>query len=236
MRLTIDTMNEHLDNQSEAQNRTYATQFFFRKGETTKNVKILLNAISEVPAFRTHTITRISKKGKPYFQEVGCLGDNCPFCRKAHETEGKGNVSFAHDRIVIPLVDMDYTNNEGQKVPTVAYWVRSSNFYRNNLAFYTSKFAGLLDGYIEVDKTGSGTSTNYTLFPANTQNLSELKSNDTYIKDFEVDIEKDLKSIIIDWTADQMEKFLGNNTNVEVPFYDSKEQPPVQRRVATHGF
>lgn len=232
MRIALNVMEEHLDNQQSNNNRTFAHQFFIPKGVQSKNVKFLIKDLSEVMAFRTHTVTRISKKGKQYFQEVSCLGDGCPLCDYAFKTDGKASSSYARDKIVVPLIDFDYVDSEGNKTPTISYWVRSSNFYRNVLALYVSKFKGLLDGYVEVNKTGTGVNTTYSLFPASGDDLPKLKSVDEYLKDFDVNMEEDLKSIIYELNAEQMNRLIPHESNeVEVPF----EEAP-KRRVSTHGF
>ena len=234
MRIQLNTMEEHLDNQQST--RTFAHHFFIPKGMTTKRVKILLDKISDVPVFRTHTVTRTSKNGKRYFQEVNCIGDGCPLCEHAQKTDGQANVSFAHDRLVIPLIDFDFVNSEGQKTPVMSYWVRSSNFYRTVLATFTSRFAGLLDGYVDVMKSGTGQGTTYALFPANdVNNMPPVKSNAQYLEDFGVDMDEDMKTVVYDMTAEQMAKLIPAQETVtdDVPFYDSTQ---ATRRVSTHGF
>ena len=231
MRIQLATMEEHLDSQQG--NRTFANQFFIPKGMSQKRVKILLDKISDVPVFRSHTVTRTSKNGKRYFQEVNCIGDGCPLCAHAQKTQGQGTVSYAHDRIVIPLIDFDYVDSEGKKVPTVSYWVRSSNFYRTVLATFTSRFAGLLDGYVDVTKSGTGQGTTYALFPANdTTGMPAVKTNEQYIEDFGVDMDEDMKTVIYEMTAEQMSKLIPTQED-DVPFYDSTQ---ATRRVSTHGF
>ena len=232
MRISLNVMEEHLDNQNTNANRTFAHQFFIPKGVPSKNVRFLIKDLSDVMAFRTHTVTRTSKKGKQYFQEVGCIGDGCPLCDYAFKTDGKGVASYARDKIVIPLVDFNYVDKDGNDAPVVSYWVRSSNFYRNVLAFYVSKFKGLLDGYVEVNKTGTGVNTTYSLFPSEGEGLPPIKSVDEYLKDFDVNMEEDLKSIILDYNAEQMNHLIPHTEeNIEVPF----EEAP-KRRVSTHGF
>ena len=238
MRIQLATMEEHLDSQQG--NRTFANKFFIPKGMSQKRVKILLDKISDVPVFRSHTVTRTSKNGKRYFQEVNCLGDDgcCPLCAHAHKTQGQGTVSYAHDRIVIPLIDFDYVDSEGKKVPVISYWVRSSNFYRTVLATFTSRFAGLLDGYVDVMKSGTGQGTTYALFPANdTTGMPAVKTNEQYIKDFGVDMDEDMKTVIYELTDEQMYRLISSqevtNNNDDVPFYDSTQ---ATRRVSTHGF
>ena len=71
MRISLNVMEEHLDNQNTNANRTFAHQFFIPKGVPSKNVRFLIKDLSDVMAFRTHTVTRTSKKGKQYFQEDG---------------------------------------------------------------------------------------------------------------------------------------------------------------------
>lgn len=231
MRIQLETMEEHLDSQQG--NRTFANQFFIPKGMSQKRVKILLDKISDVPVFRSHTVTRTSKNGKRYFQEVNCIGDGCPLCAHAQKTQGQGTVSYAHDRIVIPLVDFDYVDREGKKVPVISYWVRSSNFYRTVLATFTSRFAGLLDGYVDVMKSGTGQGTTYALFPANdTTGMPAVKTNEQYIEDFGVDMDEDMKTVIYEMTAEQMSKLIPTQED-DVPFYDSTQ---ATRRVSTHGF
>ena len=73
-----------------------------------------------------------SKQGKPYFVEVSCLGEGCPFCEaKAQDVDNQNSaVSFAHDRLIIPLVVLE---RNGKSEMTYALFTRSVNFYTNSI-------------------------------------------------------------------------------------------------------
>ena len=63
--------------------------------------------------------------------------------------------------------------------------------------------------------------------------MPPVKSNEEYLKDFDVDMDEDLKTVVYDMTADKMKALIPNQqmNEEDVPF----EGVPT-RRVSTHGF
>lgn len=206
MRISLEDMEKRLDRQEsreQGQQINYAQKFMMPKGITKKNVKILIDDVRKVFTYRTHRVQRISKKGTQYWQDVNCIGEGCPLCEYAAKTDGKKGISRAHDTIVIPMLDLDYG-----ETPTVTYWVRSSGFYRSILVPFVAHFHEGLNGFIEINKAGSGQGTVYNLYPTNEKMKIELKSNEEYIKEYNVNIEEDLKSIIYDYSLEKLQQLI----------------------------
>lgn len=213
---------------------------FFLKDKEKAIIQLLVNDVSEIPVVRTHLVQLYSKQGRPYFVEVSCLGDGCPFCEaKANDVDNQNNaVSFAHDRLIIPLVVLERNNKPEM---TYALFTRSVNFYTNSISPYGARFD--LGSAIEVSRSGQGTSTTYTLFPPvdpskydTGKTLEELKA-DLGVSDD--DAVGRLDSIVKTWTAEQMDFYLNTKQNpTKANMAAKKEEAPQQvtRRSNHHGF
>jgi hypothetical protein len=203
-------------------------------------IQLLVNDVSEIPVVRTHLIQMYSKQGKPYFVEVSCLGEGCPFCEaKAQDVDNQNSaVSFAHDRLIIPLVVLE---RNGKSEMTYALFTRSVNFYTNSISPYGARFN--LAEPIEVSRSGQGTSTTYTLFPPvdpskydTGKTIEELKADLEVLDD---DAVGRLDSIVKTWTAEQMDFYLNTKQNpTKANMSAKKEEAPQQvtRRSNHHGF
>lgn len=213
---------------------------FFLKDKEKAVIQLLVNDVSEIPVVRTHLIQMYSKQGKPYFVEVSCLGEGCPFCEaKAQDVDNQNSaVSFAHDRLIIPLVVLE---RNGKSEMTYALFTRSVNFYTNSISPYGARFN--LAEPIEVSRSGQGTSTTYTLFPPvdpskydTGKTIEELKA-DLGVSDD--DAVGRLDSIVKTWTAEQMDFYLNTKQNpTKANMSAKKEEAPQQvtRRSNHHGF
>lgn len=213
---------------------------FFLKDKEKAIIQLLVNDVSEIPVVRTHLVQLYSKQGRPYFVEVSCLGDGCPFCEaKAQDVDNQNSaVSFAHDRLIIPLVVLE-RNNKSEM--TYALFTRSVNFYTNSISPYGARF-NLVEP-IEVSRSGQGTSTTYTLFPPvdpskydTGKTIEELKA-DLGVSDD--DAVGRLDSIVKTWSAEQMDFYLNTKQNpTKANMSAKKEEAPQQvtRRSNHHGF
>lgn len=214
---------------------------FYLKDREKAVVKLLIETPEDIPVVRTHLIQLYSKQGRPYFVEVNCLGDGCPLCEsKAKDVDNQNNaVSFAHDRLIIPLVVLE---RNGQKELTYALFTRSINFYTNSLSPYGARFD--LTQPIEMQRSGQGTATTYNMFPAvnpeeydTGKTLEELKADLGVASD---DATGRVDSIVKTWTAEQMDFYLNtkqNPTKANMSAQKEESAPQqVTRRSSRHNF
>lgn len=215
---------------------------FFLKDKEKAIVKFLFKDASEIPVVRSHLVSLYSKQGKQYYVEVNCLGEDCPFCQaKAADVDNQNTaISFAHDRLIIPLVVLERNN---KKELTYALFTRSINFYTNNISPYGARFD--LSGPIEMQRSGQGTSTTYNMYPAvnpeeydTGKTLEELKADLGVLDD---DAVGRVDSIVKSWTAEQMDFYLNtkqNPTRANMNAQKEEKQAPQQvtRRSAHHNF
>ena len=242
-RINLAEMLNHEKETQENRGRKFARNFYFKKnGRNNALVKFLLNSTDEVPVYTTHTIQKISKNGKRFFQEVDCMGEDCPLCKYAINNPNS-TVSFKHDKVVIPLVNFTAIDKDGNVAPAVEYWTRSAGFYSSTILPFAERFD--FGGYIEVQKNGSGKQTTYTLYPVSGKfegrPLEPVKSVDEYIKIYNTDIESDLKSIVQSLSDNELSAIIGGGTGDKVPFgvdtntsASANNEVPVRRN--THGF
>lgn len=218
---------------------------FYLKDKQKAIIQLLLEDVSEVPVVRTHMVQLYSKKGTPYYVEVSCRADegDCPFCelKNNDKDEDYANISFAHDRIIIPLVVLE---KDGESKLSYELFTRSVNFYTNNISPYASRFNVFEP--IEITRSGSGVSTNYTMFPPVDpdkykldKTLEELKA-DLGVQD--TDVIGRVDSIVKTWTVEQMDFYINirqNPTKANMQGGNKKEEEtqPITRRSANHhGF
>ena len=223
--------------------------FYLKDGEKAV-IQLLVNDASEIPVIRTHTVQLFSKTGNKYFAEISCKADegHCPLCeaKKAAGQDGLKNVSFAHDKLIIPIAILE---RGGVKETSYALFTRSINFYTNSLNAYSVRF-GLTDP-IEISRSGSGTSTTYTLFP--TVNPEEYKTGKTVEeikRDLDVaddDVVGRVDSVVKTWNPEQMNFYLetsqlpskanmSSGSDTASAPANTQEAPVVNRRVSNHGF
>lgn len=244
MRISLQSAIDRAE-KAEARANGQGTEFknlnnFYLKDKEKAIIQLLVKDVSEIPVVRTHLVQLYSKQGRPYFVEVSCLGDGCPFCEaKAQDVDNQNSaVSFAHDRLIIPLVVLE---RNGKSEMTYALFTRSVNFYTNSISPYGARFN--LAEPIEVSRSGQGTSTTYTLFPPvdpskydTGKTIEELKA-DLGVSDD--DVVGRLDSIVKTWTAEQMDFYLNTKQNpTKANMSAKKEEAPQQvtRRSNHHGF
>lgn len=243
-RINLTEMLNHEKETQENRGRKFARNFYFKKnGRNNALVKFLLNSTEDIPVFTTHTVQKISKSGKRFFQEVDCMGEDCPLCNYAINNPN-GTVSFRHDKIVIPLVNFTAVDKDGNVAPAVEYWTRSAGFFSSTILPFAERFN--FGGYIEIQKNGSGKQTTYTLYPVEDKfegrPLEPVKSVDEYIKIYNTDIESDLKSIVQSLSDNELSAIIGGGAGDEMPFgvetnasaNTNTNEVPVRRN--THGF
>lgn len=258
MRLTLDNMNERLDNKSAygSSNFKFVNEFYLRRDKETAIVKFLIKDITEIEMHGVHVVKMTSSKsGKSYMLHVDCLGDGCPFCKEApnHEKEMYPLVSKVKDNIYIPLINM-YNLISGEYKPEYMVWARPSNFYRNVLVSYNKRNS--IEGLIEIERTGTAPRVTYNLYEAR-KDIGGIPINDgrsllnpiasktiEQLKE-EYDVREDdifgrTDSLIRNWTPIQMQAFLANpleyprDSLTEVP--QTQAPPEVKMRTSSHGF
>lgn len=213
-RITLAEMNDRLDNQ---QKGNYINQFYLRNDKDHTIVQMLLDDVANIEVHSVHEVRMTSKGGKDYRIMVDCLGDNCPMCKEALKHEGQKFplVRKARDMIYIPLIRL--YNDNGEYEPVYEVFSRSTRWYRDELAGYAARYN--INGYVEVEKTGTGMKTTYKLYEArkdfdgnpldNPKSIAELKE-DFEIKDDDICGRRD--SLIKTWTADEFAEFLETGT------------------------
>ena len=215
--------------------------FYLKDGEKAV-IQLLVYDAAEIPVVRTHTVQLYSKAGKPYFVEVSCTADEgqCPFCeaKKAAGKDGLQNVSFAHDKLIMPVAVLE---RNGEKETTYALFTRNTSFYMNTLSGYIARF-GMTDP-IEISRNGQGVSTTYTLFPpVDVDAYKTGKTLEEMRKDLNVedgDIVGRVDSAVKTWNAEQMNFYLEtkvNPTKANMGETEQQETPTINRRVSNHGF
>ena len=236
-RITLSEMMNHKKESAEKGGfRKFATNFYFKRdGRQNALVKLLITGAEDVPVFTTHTVQKISKSGKKYFQEVDCMGEGCPLCNYAINNQN-GIVSFRHDKIVIPIINFTATDADGNNIPQVQYWTRSSGFYSNTILPFAERFG--LDGYVEIQKNGTGKQTTYTLYPVEDKfggrPLEAPLPVEEYLKEYDVNIDEDLKSIVRELSDNEISAIIGGSAVGEESV--AKEEPARPVRRSAHGF
>lgn len=246
MRLSLQTAVKNAEAR-EAKASGFSTEFknvpiFTLKDKETATVKLLFDSVDELPVIRSHMVQLYAKSGKPYYAEVNCTKDEgtCAFCDfKSADVNNENNfVTFAHDRLVIPLAVLE---RNGKSELTYALFLRSVNFYTNVLSPYLSRFP--IGDPIDITRNGTGTSTTYSLFPTVDPSKYDLGKTVEELKaDLSVEPEDVLgryDSLIKTWTAEQMDFYLNTKQNpTKANMSAKKEEAPQQvtRRSNHHGF
>ena len=157
-----------------------------------------------------------SKSGKAYYAEVNCKQDegSCVFCEfKSRDVDNQNSfVTFAHDRIVIPLLVLE---RNGESMMSYELFVRSINFYTNSLSPYLARFS--VKEAVDITRNGTGVSTTYSLFPTTDPSKYDLGKTVEELKaDLGVDTTDILgryDSLIKSWSDEQMEFYLNTRQN-----------------------
>ena len=247
MRVSLQDAVKRVE-QKEARANGQGTEFknvpFFKlEDKQTATIKFLFDDPSAIPVVRTHMIQMYSKKGTPYYTEVSCIADSgsCPFCeaKSADVNNEDSTLSFAHDRMVLPLVVLE---RGGKKELSYELFIRPISFYTGVISPYSARFS-LLEP-IEITRNGTKANTTYSMFPA--MNADEFKIDKTLdelkadLNFDETDIIGRYDSFIKTWTAEQMDFYLNTKQNpTKANMSAKKEEAPQQvtRRSANHhGF
>ena len=235
-RINLAEMLNREKETQENRGRRFARNFYFKKGgRNNALVKFLVSNTEDIPVFTTHTIQKISKNGKRFFQEVNCLGEDCPLCHYAVNNPN-GTVSFYHDKMVIPLINFTALDKDGNVAPAVEYWTRSAGFFSTVIMPFAERFN--FYGYVEIQKNGSGKQTTYTLYPVEDKfegrPLEPVKTFEEYINIYSVDIESDLKSIVQTLSDSEIAAIVGGASRSSAEPIEVPNEIPVRRN--THGF
>lgn len=214
-RLSINEANERLSNQNTSSN--YINTFYLKNDKDHTIVRLLLEDVTQIEVHSIHEVKMTSKNGNEYRVQVDCHGNNCPLCREAtkYATQKFPLVRKARDMVYIPIVRL--YNASGKYEPTYEIFCRSTRWYRDELAGFAARYG--VDGYVEVEKSGTGLSTTYKLYEArkdfdgkpldNPRSLQELKA-DFEVKDDDICGRRD--SLIKTWSAEEFEEFLETGT------------------------
>lgn len=214
-RISINEANERLDNQRSGGN--YINTFYLKNDKDHTIVRMLLKDIVDTEVHSIHEVKMTSKNGTEYRVQVDCHGSNCPLCKEALKYEGQmfPLVRKARDMVYIPLIRL--YNKDGVYEPVYEVFCRSTRWYRDELAGFAARYG--IDGYIEIEKTGTGMSTTYKLYearkdfdgkPLNNPPSIEQMKEDFEVKDDDICGRKD--SLIKTWSAEEFEEFLETGT------------------------
>lgn len=205
---------------TQAQEKSGFIQSFYLKENENNYIKFLISSVNDLLIVSSHNVVMTSKKGNKYYQLVDCIRDGCPLCKAASPN---GGVSYARDVAIIPVLVLYNENKEYE--PTYKLWSRSIGYISNTLMGYESRYG--LDGIVEVERKGSGTSTTYSLYSArkgmNGEDLPELPDLSKIREDFEVK-DDDYKSIVAEWDIEKMESYIATGSPQE-----QKEEAPRRR-------
>lgn len=236
-RLSLQDAEERLDNQ---QKGNYINTFYLKNDKDHTIVQMLLDDVADIEVHSVHEVKMTSKNGNDYRVQVDCLGDNCPLCKEAlkHENQKFPLVRKARDMVYIPLIRL--YNEDGQYEPVYEIFSRSTRWYRDELAGYAARYD--INGYIEIEKTGTGMKTTYKLYEARKgldgnaldkpKSIAELKE-DFDVKDDDICGRKD--SLIKTWNKEDFEEFLETGTYPKGNTEEEEEVKP-RSRSSNRGF
>lgn len=218
---------------------------FSLRDKETATVRFLFEDVNELPVIRTHMVQLYSaKSGKPYYVEVSCKQDegSCPMCEfKANDQDNQNSfVTFAHDRIVIPMVVLE---RNGKSELTYSLFVRSINFYTNNLSPFMARFS--IGDPVDITRNGTGVSTTYNLYPTTDPSKFDMGKS---IEEIKADLAVDpmdvigrYDSLIKTWNDDQMEFYLNtrqlpSKANMNNKSEDEPQEVTRRRSANRHAF
>lgn len=249
MRISLQTAVKNAEAR-EARAAGFTTEFknvpFFKlEDKQTAVIRFLFDDPSSITVVRTHMLQMFSKQGKPYYTEVSCIADEggCPLCEaKSGDVNNEDSaISFAHDRMVLPLVVLE---RGGKETLSYELFVRPISFYTGVILPYSARFS--LTEPIEITRTGTKANTSYTMFPPVDpdkykldKTLEELKA-DLGVQD--TDVIGRVDSIIKTWTVEQMDFYINTRqnptkSNMQGGNKKEEETQPITRRSANHhGF
>lgn len=216
-RMNLNEANERLDNQQQGSGN-YINQFYLKNDKDHTIIQMLIKDVADIEVHSIHEVKMVSKNGKEYRVQVDCLGGrDCPLCKEAvkHENQKFPLVRKARDMVYIPILRL--YNAKGEYEPNYEILNRSTRWYRDELAGFAARYD--VDGYIEVEKTGTGLKTTYKLYEARKDldgnPLDKPKSIDEIKEDFDIkddDICGRKDSLVKSWTVEDFEEFLETGT------------------------
>lgn len=171
------------DNYGQAGRGTF---FSLRDDKDTAHVRMLYRSIDDVEGYAVHQIETADGK-KRY---VNCLRnyndpiDKCPFC--------------AANMKVIPKLFIKLYNEDAQECQV---WERGKSFFQR-ISSLSSRYNPLCNEVIEVERNGKkgDMKTTYEFYP--------LENSPIDLDDEKYDCPEPLGTIILDKTADEMNKYL----------------------------
>ena len=226
-RKTFTQAQEDMNNK---QSGDYVKSFYIKRSGTSEFVKFLETDINKMEIRSVHNVAMTSPKtGKTYYTLVDSLETSDILVK---ESMKKGSaVGKVRDMVFIPLIKL--YNSEGEFEPSYEVLARSVAWMANNLVGFEARYG--LEGVIEVERTGTGTSTNYTLYDArkgmNGKDLPELPSIEQLKADFEVkddDIVGRNTSLVKTWDEEMCERFIETGSPY-VQKEEEKEEAPRRR-------
>lgn len=251
-RINIEQLNSNLDNNNNGGNMNFRNilSFYLSNDRDGAHVHMLIEDATKVPVYHVHTVQITSKAGKPYYVDVDCIGNGCPFCKEAYANKG-GFVGMAKDKLYIPMFVLDRKDSSGvQSVGAVQIFSRPASYYRNDLSPFNMRNGSFENQWIEIERNGVKGDKNvaYRLYTANKDFAGNDLDTKMTIKDFmeEYGYSEDwifgsVDSIIKSWTVNQMEQVLqthqypkggtsNNNNNVQ-----QDNTPKPRSRTANYG-
>lgn len=241
-RINLSTALKNLEEQ-QSRPGNYINSFSLKGDGASTFVRFLIDDISDIEAYSVHRVRMVSKKGKEYAVNVGCLGAGCPLCKEA---PNHANVTFpniplvskAKDMVTIPLINL----RDGEPVYEILFW---STWVYKRVAPMLARIRPITTP-AEIERIGTTTDTSYNVYAA--PDKAELAGTTEELKaKFDVkpdDIFGRSDSLIKDWDADQIAEYLETGTypkgdSVESappkPDNTTAEVPQPTRRV-NHGF
>ena len=227
-RKTFTQAQEDMNNR---QSGDYVKSFYIKKSGTSEFVKFLETNINKMEIRSVHNVAMTSPKtGKTYYTLVDSLEDSDILVKESMK-EGTA-VGKVRDMVFIPLIRL--YNDKGEFEPSYEVFARSVAWMANNLVGFEARYG--LEGIIEMEKTGTGASTNYALYDARKgkdgQALPELPSIEQLKEDFEVkddDIIGRNTSLVKTWDEEMCERFIETGSPYPPKEDDTKEEAPRRR-------
>jgi hypothetical protein len=212
------------------------TNFKLENDKDTARVRFLFKLPQDADFFSVHTLQMTSSKGTNYPMDVSCIADGkteCPFCRESAKNTKEVKfplIGKRRDSVYMPLIDI-YKFKEDEKgnlllengmpirevSPEYKVWKRSATFYKNSLAPYGSRYSPMYNKITEIERNGvkNDIKVSFGMFPCDNDYKGEPYTKEVDIEklkeQFEVkpeDIYGTNDSLVKEWTADQMERFI----------------------------
>lgn len=247
-RMTLEDADKRLK-ERDTSSGGFVNTFYLKNDKDTNIVKFLLDDVKDIEVYSVHEVKMTSKNGVPYRVQVNCLGDGCPLCKEAQKYKDQmfPLVSRAKDNIYLPVIKL--YDNDGNKNPEFAVWVRSTKFYRDSFSAVVSRY-GLKDCY-EIERRGAKGEKQvaYNMFPIT--NGKDNKGDDIPFAGIDVEkLKEDFdvtdtticgarNSLIRSWSAEDFAEFLETGSYPKGSSSSSSEddgEVVPRSRSSKHGF